>query len=100
MKPRRVYTAEFKRKVLQEYYTTKQSQGELERKYEIGISCLCRWLKEDQARQENAFPGHGRLPADQVEMAALRRELEVAQQSNLILKKTLLLLAQDQKSTF
>ena len=100
MKPRRVYTAEFKRKVLQEYYTTKQSQGELERKYEIGISCLCRWLKEDQARQENAFPGHGRLPADQVEMAALRRELEVAQQSNLILKKTLMLLAQDQKSTF
>ena len=87
MKPRRVYTAEFKRKVLQEYYTTKQGQGELERKYGIGISCICRWVKEDQARQVNAFPGHGRLPADQVEMAALRRELEIAQQSNLILKK-------------
>ena len=100
MKPRRVYTAEFKRQVLQEYYTTKISQGELERKYDIGISCLCRWVKEDQAHQANAFPGHGRLPADQVELAALRRELEIAQQSNLILKKTLLLLAQEQKSTF
>lgn len=100
MKPRRVYTAEFKRQVLQEYYTTQQSQGGIERKYDIGISCLCRWIKEDQTRRENAFPGHGRLPADEVEMAALRRELEIAQQSNLILKKTLMLLAQDQKSTF
>ena len=100
MKPRRVYTAEFKRKVLQEYYATQQGQGELERKYDIGISCICRWVKEDQARQQNAFPGHGNLPADQAEMAALRRELEIAQQSNSILKKTLTLLAQDQKSTF
>lgn len=100
MKPRRVYTAEFKRQVLQEYYTTKRSQGELEHKYDIGVSCLCRWVKEDQTAKENAFPGHGRLPADQVEIAALRRELEIAQQSNLILKKTLTLLAQDQKSTF
>lgn len=100
MKPRRVYPTEFKRQVLQEYYTTKISQGELERKYDIGISCVCRWVKEDQAHDENAFPGHGRLPADQVEMAALRRELELAQESNLILKKTLMLLAQDQKSTF
>lgn len=100
MKPRRVYTTEFKRQVLQEFYTTKQSQGELERKYDIGISCICRWVKEDKAHDANAFPGHGRLPADQVELAALRRELEIAQQSNLILKKTLLLLAQDQKSTF
>lgn len=98
MKPRRVYPAEFKRKVLQEYYTTEMSQSELERKYDIGISCICRWLKEDQTHDENAFPGQGNLPADQVEMAALRRELELAQQSNLILKKTLLLLAQDQKS--
>lgn len=98
MKPRRVYTAEFKRQVLQEYYATSQSQGEIERKYDIGLSCLCRWIKEERTRQENAFPGHGRLPADQVEMAALRRELEIAQQNNLILKKTLLLLAQDQKS--
>ena len=100
MKPRNVYTAEFKRKVLQEYYTTPISQGEIERKYNIGISCVCRWLKEDKHKQENAFPGHGNLPADQAEIAALRRELEVAQQDNLILKKTLTLLAQDQKSTF
>ncbi len=100
MNVRRVYPTEFKRQVLQEYYTTKISQSEIERKYDIGTSCVCRWLKEDQAHQKNAFPGHGRLPADQVEVAALRRELELAQQSNLILKKTLMLLAQDQKSTF
>lgn len=99
MKPRHVYPAEFKRKVLQEYYTTKISQGELERKYGIGISCICRWVKESQAHDENAFPP-GFIYTPTRSMAALRRELELAQQSNLILKKTLMLLAQNQKGTF
>lgn len=100
MIPRRVYTAEFKRQVLQEYYATGISQGEIERKYNIGISCVCRWVKEERTRQENAFPGHGRLPADQLQMAALEREVERQRQEILILKKTLVLLAQEQRSSF
>lgn len=100
MKTRRVYTAEFKRQALQEYFTTSLGQGEIERKYGIGVSCLCRWIKEDARAKKNAFPGHGRLPADQAEVAALRRELQVAQVDNIILKKSLMLLAQDRKSAF
>lgn len=97
MNTRRVYTAEFKRQALQEYYTTSLDQAKIERKYGIGVSCLCRWIKEDKTAKENAFPGHGRLPADQAEVAALRRELQVAQEDNIILKKSLLLLAQERK---
>ncbi len=62
MKPRNVYTAEFKRKVLQEYYTTPISQGEIERKYNIGISCVCRWLKEDKHKQEMPSPAMATCP--------------------------------------
>jgi transposase len=76
VKPRRVYTAEFKREVLREHYETGASQIAIERKYNIGISCLSRWIKDEQANQQNAFPGHGRLSADKAEIARLQKELE------------------------
>ncbi len=34
-----------------------------------------------------AFPGHGRVPADQEELVRLRRELEIVRQERDILKK-------------
>jgi transposase len=98
MNSRRVFTSEFKRQVVQEYYATSLNQTKLEEKYGIGKGCVCRWLKEDLVAKENAFPGHGRLPADQAEVATLRRELHEVQEENTILKKTLILMAQEHKS--
>lgn len=97
VKPRRVYTAEFKREVLREYYETGASQIAIERKYNIGISCLSRWIKDEQANQQNAFPGHGRLSADKAEIARLQKELERGKQTKQILEETLRLLAEEQK---
>jgi len=93
MHDRRVYSAEFKRKAVQEYYATKLTQGAIEKKLGIGAGCLCRWIQELKAPTE-AFPGHGNLPASAAEMAALQRRLQVAEEENEILKKALLLVAQ------
>ncbi len=88
MHDRRVYSAEFKRKAVQEYYATKLTQGAIEKKLGIGAGCLCRWIQELKAPTE-AFPGHGNLPASAAEMAALQRRLQVAEEENEILKKSL-----------
>ena len=94
MHDRRVYSAEFKRKAVQEYYATKRTQGAIEKELGIGAGCLCRWIKEMKAAPTEAFPGHGNLPASVAEMAALQRRLQVAEEENEILKKALLLVAQ------
>lgn len=94
MHDRRVYAAEFKRKAVQEYYATKRTQGAIEKELGIGAGCLCRWIKELKAAPQEAFPGHGNLPASAAEVAALQRRLQVAEEENEILKKALLLVAQ------
>ncbi len=95
MYDRRVYSAEFKRKAVQEYYASKRSQAQLEKELGIGQGCLCRWIKELEAAPTEAFPGHGNLPASAAEMAALQRRLEIAEEENAILKKALHLLARN-----
>jgi transposase len=94
MQDRRVYSAEFKRKAVQEYYATKRTQGAIEKELGIGAGCLCRWIQEMKAAPQEAFPGHGHLPASAAEEAALQRRLQVAEEENEILRKALLLVAQ------
>lgn len=104
MNPRRVYSAAFKRKVVQEALTTQRSQAEIEREYGIGAGCLCRWLREQrQATQtaqaaSEAFPGHGKQASAAAELAAMQRELELAQAQVAILKKALQIVSQPHMS--
>jgi len=49
------------------------------------------WKRKLEAGGAEAFPGHGRLSADEQELARLRRELEVVRQERDILKKAVVI---------
>jgi len=84
---RRSYSAEFKMEALRLLETSGKSAAEIERELGIGDGCLRQWRKKLEAGGTDAFPGHGRLSADEQEVARLRRELEVMRQERDILKK-------------
>ena len=84
---RRTYSREFKLEAVRLWQTTDKSGAEIERELGIGSGCLARWKQKYLSDGESAFPGHGRLPAEEDELRRLRRELAIAQQERDILKK-------------
>jgi transposase len=86
---RRSYSREFKLDAIRLSETSDKSLNEIERDLGIGHGCLSRWKKEEADDGEEAFPGHGRLTAEQEEIRYLKRELEIARQERDILKKAI-----------
>jgi transposase len=86
-KQRRSYSAEFKMEALRLLETSGRSAAAIERELGIGDGCLRQWKWKLKAGDSQAFPGHGRVPADQEELVRLRRELEIVRQERDILKK-------------
>jgi len=86
-KSRRQYTGEFKREALRLLETSGKSAAALERDLGIGDGCLLRWQREFSARGEQAFPGQGRMGAEQERIRQLERENAVLRQERDILKK-------------
>jgi len=85
-KSRKVYTRQFKEEALELRQTSGRSANQLERELGIGKGCLTRWKLELAAEGEQAFPGHGRLPAEQERLRQLERENEILRQERDILK--------------
>lgn len=88
-KSRRVYTREFKEEALQLLATSGRSANQLEQELGVGKGCLTRWKHELASEGEQAFPGHGRLPAEQERVRQLEREVEILRQERDILKKAI-----------
>jgi transposase len=88
-KSRRVYTRQFKEEALRLLETSGRSANQLEQELGMGKGCLSRWKQELAARGEQAFPGHGRLPADEERLRQLERENEILRQERDILKKAI-----------
>jgi transposase len=84
---RRTYSAEFKMEALRLLETSGKTATQLERDLGISDGCLAHWKKKLEEGGLEAFPGHGRVPADQEELVRLRRELEIVRQERDILKK-------------
>ena len=84
---RRSYSAEFKLEALRLLETSGKSAAQIERELGIGDGCLRQWKGQLKAGGSQAFPGHGRIAADQEELVRLRRELEIVRQERDILKK-------------
>lgn len=98
MHRRRSYSADFKRRAVGEALEGTKSQAEIERAYDIGPGCLSRWIQELEAQPQDAFPGHGKLPAAEAEVAELRRRLAAAEEELVILKKALAIVSQSRPS--
>jgi len=69
--------------------TSGRSAVQLEHELGIGKGCLTRWKQKLAAEGEQAFPGHGRLPADQERLRQVERENEILRQERDILKKAI-----------
>ena len=88
-KSRKVYTRQFKEETLALLQTSGRSGSQLEQELGIGKGCLTRWKQELAAEGGQAFPGHGRLPAEQERLRQLERENEILRQERDILKKAI-----------
>jgi transposase len=86
-KQRRSYSAEFRLEALPLLDTSGNSAAQIERELGIGDGCLRQWRWKLKTDGSQAFPGHGRVSADQEELVRLRRELEVVRQERDILKE-------------
>jgi transposase len=86
-KSRTVHTHEFKVEAVKLTLQGDRSVQEVADNLGIHISNLRRWKKAYLAEGDHAFPGQGRLAADEEEMRRLRREVEVLRQERDILKK-------------
>ena len=96
-KARRQYSREFKQEAVQLLETSGKSASELERELGIGKGNLWRWKREVAADGKDAFPGHGRLAAEQERLRQLERELEIVRQERDILKKAVAIFSRPSK---
>jgi transposase len=84
---RRTYTDEFKREAVRLWETTDKSAAAVEAELGITHGLLNKWKARLKADGEMAFPGRGRLTAEQEQIRQLERELAIAKQERDILKK-------------
>ena len=96
-KKRRTYSREFKLDAVRLAETSDESMAQIERNLGISEGCLRKWRRRMAADGENAFPGHGNLPADQERLRQLERELEIVRQERDILKKAIAIFSRASK---
>ena len=96
-KKRKSYTREFKIEAVRLLESTDKSQNEIERELGIGSSNLSRWKKQFGEDGEEAFPGRGRLTAEEERIRKLEREIEILRQERDILKKAVAIFSKQSK---
>ena len=74
-----------------------KTHSELERELGISAGLLKQWLAKAKRDGEQAFPGHGRLKADEEQLRRLERELAIVQEERDILKKAIAIFSQTAK---
>jgi transposase len=84
---RRSYTREFKVEAVKLITEKGYSVAEAARSLDIGETLLRSWKQAFQQQGEQAFPGHGNLPAVEEELRRLRAENKRLLMEREILKK-------------
>ena len=105
MKPKTVarqrYSAEFKLEAVRLMKAGKKDVTQLARELDVPRQYLHAWFREAQKRQgrspEDVFPGNGKLPSVEAELARLRKELAQAKEDNEILKKATAFFARESR---
>jgi transposase len=96
-KKQQKYSKEFKLETIELARTSGKSDSQLERELGLSRGCLYNWRKEVQQAGTQAFPGKGRLKADDEYVRGLERELAIVQQERDILKKALAIFTRSQR---
>jgi transposase len=84
---RKTYTREFKLQALRLLTDQGLSVAEVARRLGVGENCLRNWRQAAQEQGEAAFPGQGRLSAEEDELRRLRAEVRRLRAERDLLKK-------------
>lgn len=85
---RRVFTKEFKLKVLTEIDAGK-TMAQVARQYRLSPNTLTKWRRQVRQYKERAFAGNGRAYTDEARIAELERMVGRLTMENDLLKKAL-----------
>lgn len=94
---RKQYSREFKVETLELCQTSDKSDAEIERDLGLPAGALYRWKKQLAKDGAQAFPGNGRLKADEALIRQLQRENQVLRQEREILKKVLAIFSEEHR---
>jgi transposase len=84
---RQTYTVEFKREAVRLVTVHGYGVAAAARNLGLNATMLGRWKREQEAQEDRAFPGKGRLSPDQEELHRLREENKRLRMEREILKK-------------
>jgi len=92
---RRSYNAEFKQETVKYIMENQLGISEASRKFGVGPSALRRWCKEFEVDPTQAFPGQGKLNANDEKVRKLTEENKRLRQECEILKKATVYFAKE-----
>src|ERR1700756_3116785 len=87
MEKRRKFTREFKLEAVRLIKERGVSYTHASQDLGVHVSQLRHWVKEFGADPQQAFPGHGQMKPEQLEIERLRREVQKLKAERDILKK-------------
>jgi transposase len=91
------YSQEFKLEAIELARTSGKTDSQVERELGLSRGSLYNWRKDVEREGSQAFPGKGRLKADDQYVRGLERELATVQQEREILKKALAIFTRSQR---
>lgn len=77
---RRIYTREFKQEAVDLVTRSGKTMAEVERDLGLSQGLLKQWVSDAKRDGEQAFPGKGRLKADEERVRRLERELAIVKE--------------------
>ncbi len=95
MTTRKKYPKEFKLDAISLVLDQGYSRSEAARSLDINANMLCRWIKEHQSVDGQAFRGNGTLTPDQAEIRRLKEENRQLKMEKDILKKATVFFARE-----
>jgi len=95
MTTRKNYPKEFKLDAISLVLDQGYSRSEAARSLDINANMLCRWIKEHQSEDGQAFRGNGKLSPEQAEIRQLKEENRRLKMEKEILKKATVFFAKE-----
>jgi transposase len=92
---RRKFSREFKVEAVKLVVDRGVSAAQAARDLDLHVNVLRKWILEQKANPESAFPGHGQMKPEQLEIERLRREVVKLKAERDILKKAAAYFARD-----
>lgn len=92
---RRTHSQEFKHEAVRLIVERGVSAAQASRDLGVHANPLRKWVKDYEADPAHAFPGHGRMKPEQLELDRLRREVRKLKAERDILKKAAAYFAKD-----